>query len=288
MRPNRRPVTFLKPVVGFWQQYRRYRPGYIGFIVLVVICLIALLAPYIAPYRPEDMQAELLLPPSQGHFMGTDYFGRDEFSRVICGLSTSLLVGIGAAGLSTLIGAVLGAIPGYFGGKVDHVFSRFFEIFMIIPIFFLVVLAAALFGSSLNVVLLIIALTSWPETARVMRSQVLTIKTREFVESSILVGEGGLYTLFRHVVPNGLYPVITVGTLRIGAAILTEAGLSFLGLGDPSALSLGKEIQTGSRFLGVAPWLVTFPGIVLVILVLTFNMIGDGMNFAFNPRSRTR
>jgi len=272
----------------FWKRFRRYKPGYFGFILLAFACVVALVAPFVSPYDPRVLGGELISPPSSIHYMGTDHFGRDVFSRVIYGLRTSLVVGLGAAGLSTAIGIFLGAIPGYFGGKIDHIFSRFFEVFMTIPVFFLVILTAAFLGSDLRLVMLIIALTSWPGTARIMRSQVLTLKAREFVESSIVIGGGDFYTLFRHIVPNGLYPVITLGTLRIGNAILTEAGLSFLGLGDPSAISLGKEIQTGARFLGVAPWLVTFPGLMLVIIVLAVNMIGDGMNYVLNPRLRER
>jgi peptide/nickel transport system permease protein len=275
-------------IIGFWKQFKQYRPGYIGLIVMVLSIVIAVIAPYIIPYDPTNLGEDLISPPSLKHFAGTDHFGRDEFSRVLIGLRTSLLVGIGAAGLSTIIGVVLGAIPGYFGGRIDDVFSRFFEIFMMIPTFFLVLLAVSFFGSNIYLIMLIIGLTSWPGTARIMRSQVMTLKTLEFVESSIAIGGGDFYTLFRHIVPNGLYPVITSGALRIGGAMITEAGLSFLGLGDPSAISLGREIRTGARFLGVAPWIVAFPGLVLFILVLAFNMIGDGINFTFNPKLRER
>lgn len=269
----------------FWERFKRYRPGYVGLVAVVVVLLIAIIAPYLTPYNPQEITEATIRPPSLSHLMGTDQLGRDEFSRVVYGLRSSLLVGLGAAGISTLIGVFFGAVSGYFGGRVDAFLSRCFEIFMMIPAFFLIILAAVVFGANMTMLILIIGLTTWPASARIMRSQVLTLKTREFVESSVVVGQGDLSTLFRHVVPNGLYPVITMGALRIGAAMITEASMAFLGLGDPSIPSLGKEIQIGVQVLRVAPWIATFPGVVLLILVLAFNLLADGLNVAFNPKN---
>lgn len=279
---------FLLSLVGFWKEFKNHKPGYIGIVIMATAILIGLLAPYISPYNPRELEFDVLESPSFNHPMGTDYLGRDMLSRVIHGISTSLMIGIGATALSTILGVILGAIPGYLGGKIDVLFSRVFEIFMMIPTLLLLILAAALMGSNINNIMILIGITTWPAVARIMRSQVLTLKTREYVESSIAIGGGGMYTLFRHIVPNGLYPVITVGTMSIGGAILMEAALSFLGLGDPSAISLGKEIRMGVQFMPVTPYYVTFPGIILIILVLAFNMIGDGLNSVFNPRLKRR
>jgi len=276
--------TILSSLLTFWKQFKNYKPAYIGLVIVIFSLFIALLSSYIAPYNPDKMEFDTIMSPNWNNPLGTDHLGRDMLSRILYGLKTSIMIGFVAAGISTLIGVVLGAIPGYFGGKIDQLFSRFFEIFMMIPTFFLVILAAALFGGNINNIMIIIGLTTWPSTARIMRSQVLTLKNREYVESSLVLGGSDMYTLFRHIVPNGLYPVITIGTLGIGSAILTEAGLSFLGLGDPSAISLGKEIQSATKFLQVAPHLIIFPGLVLIILVFAFNMIGDGLNLIFNPR----
>jgi peptide/nickel transport system permease protein len=273
---------------NFWNQFKTYRPAYAGSIIMLIAIIIGLFAQFITPYDPYDLEFELLQTPSLAHPMGTDYLGRDIFSRSIYGLSNSLKVGLGAAGLAIVIGVILGSIPGYYGGIIDTLFSRFFEIFMMIPSFLLVILIVALFGSNINFIIIVIGVTIWPSTARIMRSQVMTIKTREYVESSIVIGGSDLYTLFRHIIPNGIYPAITIGMLRIGSAILTEAGLSFLGLGDPSAISLGKDIRNATKFIHIAPHLITFPGLILIVIVLAVNMIGDGLNVTFNPRLRKR
>ncbi|GAI85463.1 unnamed protein product [marine sediment metagenome] len=181
---------------NFWRQFKQYKPAYIGAIILLLAIIAGLFPQYIAPNDPWAMKFELFAPPFASSLLGTDQLGRDVLSRSIYGLRTSLLVGIGAAGIATMLGVVLGAIPGYFGGKVDYIFSRFFEIFMMIPTFFLVVLVVAIFGPNIKFIMLIIGLTSWPATARIMRSQVMTLKTREFVESSLVIGGGDIYTIY--------------------------------------------------------------------------------------------
>lgn len=281
-------LGLLPAIKGFWYHFKSYKPGYAGSIIMLVAIIVSIFAPYIAPSDPHSFDYELLETPSLAHPMGTDYLGRDILSRSIYGLSNSLKVGLGAAGLAIFIGIILGSIPGYYGGTIDTIFSRFFEVFMMIPSFLLVLLIVALFGSNINFIIIVIGITIWPSTARIMRSQVMTIKTREYVESSIVIGGSDLYTLFKHIIPNGIYPVITIGMLRIGSAILTEAGLSFLGLGDPSAISLGKDIRNATKFLQIAPHLITYPGLILIIVVLAVNMIGDGLNVTFNPRLRKK
>ena len=281
-------LGLLPAIKNFWNNFKSYKPAYAGSIIMLVTIIVSIFAPYIVPSDPHSLDYELLEPPSLAHPMGTDYLGRDILSRSIYGLSNSLKVGLGAAGLAILIGIILGSIPGYYGGIIDTIFSRFFEVFMMIPSFLLVLLIVALFGSNINFIIIVIGITIWPSTARIMRSQVMTIKTREYVESSIVIGGSDLYTLFKHIIPNGIYPVITMGMLRIGSAILTEAGLSFLGLGDPSAISLGKDIKNATKFLQIAPHLITYPGLILIIVVLAVNMIGDGLNITFNPRLRKK
>ena len=276
---------------NYWIDFARYPTVLVSLIIVVCAAILALLAPYLGLPDPEKMGtklSELYVRPGAEHWMGTDNFGRDMLSRVIWGTRLAFLVAIVASLVSTLLGVVLGSIAGYFGGLVDHILARTFDVFLLIPAFFLVILIVALFGSNIYLIILAIAVTSWSGQARIMRSQVLTLKSRTYVQASLGMGSSNLRVLFRHIVPNGLAPLITNGTILMGLAILTEAGLSFLGLGDQSTISWGRMIFEGQSQLRVAAWLVIFPGLAMLLLVAALNLLGDGLNQILDPNLRVR
>ena len=275
-------ARWAKPAAEFAR-----RPSWlVSLVIVVAFMLIALLAPFIGLPRPEHMFAEQYLPPSAEHWMGTDNFGRDLFSRVVWGTRLALQVAIISSVLATIVGILLGSLSGYFGGWIDGLMSRAFDVFLLIPAFFLVLLIVALFGSNIYLIMIAIAATDWPRAARIMRAQVLTLKSRTFVQASLGAGSSHLQILFRHVIPNGLPPIVTNATLLMGLAILTEAGLSFLGLGDQNTTSWGRMIFEGQRQLRLAPWMSVFPGVAMLLLVGALNLVGDGLNQVLNPQLR--
>ncbi len=254
--------------------------------VIAIAIVTALAAPFLPLPDPSAMDAPPYTPPGAEHWLGTDNFGRDVFARLIWGTQLALLVAIVSSAIASLLGIVLGSLSGYFGGNVDAILSRIFDVFLLIPSFFLVLLIVALFGSGIEYTMVAIALTTWPRSARIMRAQVLSLKSRVYVQAARAAGASHLRTLARHVIPNGLAPIITDATILMGLAILTEAGLSFLGLGDQNAVSWGRMIFEGQRQLRLAPWMSFFPGLSLLLLVAAFNLLGDGLNRALNPQLR--
>ncbi len=254
-----------------------------GALLLGLVTVTALLAPLIAPYDPYSLHRPLQ-PASGTHLLGTDPIGRDILSMIIWGGRVSLAFAFGAAALSLAVGVVMGAIPGYFGGIVDDIFSRFFETFLVIPRLFLIILIVALLGSNILFVIAVIGLTMWPSNAKIMRAQVLTIKKRGYVQAAIAAGVSPLPIIFRHVVPNGLAPVIANSTLQMAYAVLTEAGLSFLGLGDVNQVSWGQILNAGQGYVRSAPWIVISPGLAIMTLLLGLHLVGDGVTRVLNPR----
>ena len=258
----------------------------ISAVVLALATAIAIAAPWLPLPDPTAMAASPYEPPGQAHLLGTDNFGRDILSRLVWGTRLALLVAIVSSLVSSLLGIVLGSLSGYFGGWVDGIASRAFDVFLLIPTFFLVLLIVALFGSGIQYTMVAIALTTWPRSARIMRSQVLSLKSRTYVQAALASGASHSWVLARHIVPNGLAPIVTDGTILMGLAILTEAGLSFLGLGDQNAVSWGRMIFEGQRHLRLAPWMSIFPGVALLVLVAALNLLGDGLNHLLNPQLR--
>ena len=257
----------------------------VGLILFGVVLIIAIFAPSIAKYDPYYLSDDLLVPPLIGdHILGTTYMGQDVFSMILFGGRTSLTIGIIAAALSGIIGTIVGAVSGYLGGKFDSVITEIINIFLMIPSFFLILIIVALFGSSLTNVMLVIALTSWPSNARMMRAQVLSLKERTYVKAAISMGESKATILFKYIVPNGLYPIVANTTMNVAQAILTEASLSFLGLGDPNVVSWGQMIMTGKSYLVKGWWITLFAGLAIMAVVIIFYMIGDGLNYAINPK----
>jgi len=268
---------------AFGKRYFSNKYGTVGLFIFLVMIVFAVFAPQIAPYRSGEMTKDVLVQPCLAHFFGTDHLGRDIFSRVVYGTRTSLLVGFVAAGLSALIGIFIGAVSGYYGGIVDEIVSKVIDSFLMIPVFFLILIIVAIFGRNLFYIMLVIGLTTWPSNARIMRAQTLSIKERAFVKIARANGESTVRIMFSHIIPNGMYPVVANSALQIGGAILTEAALSFLGLGDPNVVSWGKMISEGKSYMTFAWWIIVFPGIFTVLAVIAFSFIGDGLQQALYP-----
>lgn len=266
---------------------RDHIPLAIGGAVLVAMAATALLAPLWFPGNPLFSVGTPMLAPGAEFPLGTDNTGRDVLAMMVWGTRVSLTFAFGAAGLSLVIGVALGAISGYFGGLVDDVLSRFFEMFYIIPRIFLIILIVALFGSHLWLTVAIVGATIWPSNARIMRAQILTLKKRGYAQAAIVSGGGRLRILFGQLVPNGLGPVLANSTLQMAYAVLTEAGLSFLGLGDPNVASWGQVLYWGQGFMSSAPWMVIFPGAAMALLLLSFHLLGGTLQEQLNPRMRT-
>jgi peptide/nickel transport system permease protein len=246
---------------------------------------VALLADRIAPADPFASVGPPLSSPTLAHPMGTDDLGRDLLSGVAHGTRTSLLLALIVSVLTGVIGVIVGALSAWEGGRVDDTLMRVTEFVQVVPRFFLAVIVIALFGPGLDRLVLLLALTSWPWIARVVRAEVLSIKQREFVEAARSLGAGRSRVLLREVLPNALPPVVVVVSLSAASVILIEAGLSFLGLGDPEVVSLGYLASNAQRFLRVAWWMAAFPGVAIAMAVLGFNLLGDGLNDVLNPHA---
>jgi peptide/nickel transport system permease protein len=250
----------------------------LGLSVLVVMAVLAILAPLLTSYGPFELGDKPFAHPlSPGHPLGTDHLGRDVWSQILYGARISLVVGLIAALIAGVIGVVIGSISGFFGGWIDAVLSRFTDVFLIMPAFFLIIIVVATLGNSLFYVMIVIGLTTWPGNARLMRAQVLTLRERQYIQSLTALGESRWRILVKHIIPNGIQPIIANSTLLIAAAILTEAGLAFLGLGDPNKASWGRMINDGRSAILTAWWPSVFAGLAMLITVLAFYLIGDGI-----------
>ena len=270
----------------FWPRFRRNRLALSGLILVVCLFLISLLAPWLAPYDPNfiDIKA-ILMPPSNLHFMGTDSLGRDVLSRIIYGSQISLKVGFVAVGLATIIGVLLGAVAGYYGGWIDNVLMRLVDLMLCFPTFFLILAVIAVLEPSIWNIMIIIGLTSWMGVARLVRAEFLTLKEREFVQAARALGARDGRIIFRHLLPNALAPVMVSATLGVAGAILTESALSFLGLGvQPPTPSWGNILTAGKDNIEIAWWLSVFPGLAILITVMGYNLLGEGIREAIDPR----
>ena len=256
----------------------------IGLCILTVMLVLAIFAPVICPGNPIFSVGVPLQAPGQDFLLGTDYLGRDVWAMLVWGSRVSIIFAFGASVLSLLVGIVLGALSGYIGGWLDDLMCRVFELFYIIPRTFLVILIVAFFGSSISLMVIIVGLPIWPSNAKIMRAQVLTLKRRGYVQAADVAGGTKLSILFRHIVPNGMGPVLSNSVLQMAQAVLTEASLSFLGLGDPNQASWGLILNAGQRNIRTAPWLVIAPGIALALLLLAFNLIGTALHRTLNVK----
>lgn len=271
-------LTNLKKVIGSDNQLRA---GVIGILLFLTVVV---LAPLFATHNPYEFGDDILSGIREnGHFFGTNNLGQDIYSMIIYGARTSLRVAFISALISGILGILIGGSAGYFGGRVDQIVSEIINIFMMLPTFFLILLIIALFGNSITNVMVVIGITTWPSNAKLMRAQALSLRERTFVKSAVAVGETRLQILFKYIIPNGIFPVIANTTVGMSNAILTEASLSFLGLGDPNIVSWGQMIYTGKAYLTSAWWISAFPGIAIVITVIIFYLLGDGLNHVLNP-----
>jgi len=261
-----------------------------GLFITLAIILTAIFAPLISPYNPEEINTSIILiPPSFKHIMGTDALGRDCFSRLIYGARISLFVGFVAVGISTIIGILLGSISGFYGKLTDAIIMRFVDITLCFPTIFLIMTVIAFLEPSIYNIMAIIGLTSWMGIARLVRAEFLTLKTRDFVLASRIAGADDMRIIFSHILPNALSPVIVTATLGVGAAILTESALSFLGIGvQPPTPSWGNMLTEGKDNIEIAWWLSFYPGIAILITVLGFNLLGEGLRDVFDPRSQKK
>lgn len=258
----------------------------IGSLMLCVLLIVALIGPLIAPYDPYMLSDDMVVKPGSKYLLGTDGLGRDVLSMIIYGTRTSLFVGFVAAIISGIIGTLLGGISGFYGGKIDSVIGEMINIFMMMPTFFLILIVVALFGSGLFNVMIIIGLTTWVGNAKLMRAQAMSIRERTFIKSAESIGYSKISILFNNVIPNGIFPIIANTTMGISGAILTESSLAFLGLGDPNVISWGQIIQGGKSYLVNGWWICTFSGLAIIFTVVTFYLIGDGLNRILSPKIR--
>lgn len=286
-RMTRKPESQAQIV---WRNFRRNRLAVAGGVVVILLYLVAIFATALAP---QDYKAfnrgKPLHPPSAEHWFGTDRQTRDVFSRVIVGSRVSLSVGLVSASMIIVIGVSLGALAGFFGGLVDNLIMRFTDIMLAIPGFFLLLTAAALFTPGLQTTMIVIGATSWMSTARLVRGEFLRVKAQDFVLAARSIGAPDLRIMVRHLLPNVLAVIIVQLTLWLSFAILLESGLSFLGLGaQPPTPSWGGMLADGRVSMQKAWWETVFPGAAIFLTVLAFNLVGDGLRDAFDPRQRRR
>jgi len=257
-----------------------------GFILICSIALIALFAPWLSQYDPDAIDVKaILLAPSSAHWMGTDGLGRDVYTRMLYGARISLLVGFVAVGISTAIGIVLGAVAGYYKGWVDTVIMRLVDIMLSIPSFFLILAVIAFLTPSIWNIMIVIGLTSWMGVTRLVRAEFLSLANREFIQASKSLGASDARLIFKHLLPNSLTPIIVSAVLGVASAVLLESGLSFLGLGvqAPQA-SWGNILTDGKEYIQFAWWLSLFPGMAILLTVLGYNLLGEGLRDALDPR----
>lgn len=256
----------------------------IGLAIVSLVIIMAIFAPYIAPYDPDALQPHTLHPPSRLYYFGTDAIGRDVFSMVVYGTRTSLFVGITAAVISMTIGTLVGSLAGYFGGIVDRLIYEILNSFSMFPSLFLIIMVVAVFGSNIRNVVIVIGLTSWAGTARIMRAQTKSIKERTFVKAAVVIGESDLRVIGSYIIPHAISPVLSNAAMSVSGAILSEAGLSFIGLGDPDAISWGQLIDSGRKYIFSGWWIVLFSGLAIAITVFAFHMIAEGVNKLLNSK----
>ncbi len=270
----------------FWARFSRNRLAMSGLILVIGMFVVALAAPWLAPYDPDKINVkELLMAPSYAHLLGTDTLGRDVLSRIIFGARISLLVGFVAVGISTLIGVLVGALAGFYQGWVDRILMRLVDLMLCFPVFFLVLAVIAFLGPSIWNIMVVIGFTSWMGVARLVRAEFLSLRERDFVVAAQSLGASDTRIIWRHLMPNALTPVMVSATLGVAGAILVESALSFLGLGvQPPTPSWGNILTMGKDNIEIAWWLSVFPGLAILVTVMSYNLLGEGIREAIDPR----
>jgi peptide/nickel transport system permease protein len=272
----------------FWRQFRKNRLAVAGGAVVVVLGLVAICAPLLAPYDPAAYDVKrILMPPGPQHWLGTDQIGRDVLSRMLYGARISMAVGFVSVGIAVLLGTLIGTVAGYYGGRVDELLMRFVDLMLNFPRFFLLLTLIALLRPSIWVIMAVIGFTGWMGLARLVRGEILSLREREFVQGARALGAADARIMGRHILPNALVPVLVSATLGVAGAILTESGLSFLGLGvQPPTPSWGNILIDGKANIEIAWWLSAFPGLAILVTVLAYNLLGEGLRDALDPRLR--
>ena len=274
----------LLGIIG--KRFSKNKLSLIGATAVLILVCVSLLAPFISPYDPTTIDVyNVLSPPSKEHLLGTDELGRDLLSRIIWGSRVSLKVGLVAVGIALCIGTLIGAVAGFYGGKIDAVLMRFVDIMLAFPTFFLILAVIAILEPSIFTIMAVIGITSWMDVARLVRAEFLTLKERDFVDAAKAAGVSNPRLIFKHLLPNALSPVFVAATFGIAGAILVESGLSFLGLGvQPPEPSWGNILTSGKDNIEVAWWLSLYPGLAILITVLSYNLVGEGLRDALDPR----
>ena len=278
----------MKALLDFWGRYRKNRAAVAGLFLLVLIVALAVVGPWMHPVNAFDMVGRPYSKPFGEFVLGTDVSGRDILAGLIHGAPVSLLIGVAASLAATLVGVALGAIAGFYGGLVDDAIMRVTEFFLTIPSFILAVVLVAIFSPSVLSITAAIAVVSWPSVARLVRGEFIAQREREYVQASRALGMPDWEIIVVQILPNALAPVIVVSTLMVASAILTESGLSFLGLGDPNHVTWGYMIGVARTALRVAWWMTAIPGLMIVVAVIAINLAGEGLNDALNPKLRER
>lgn len=273
----------------FWGRFSKNKSAVFGLIILFLVILMAVIANWIYPDDPFRLAGKPMSSPgTNGFLLGSDTLGRDVAAGIAHGAKTSILIGLLATIAAVFIGIIFGALAGYYGGVIDDALMRVTEIFQTIPSFVFAILLVAIMKPSIESIVIAITVVSWPAVARLVRGEFMSLKNREFVQACHTLGMNDSRIMMREILPNCLSPVIVIGSLMVATAILIESGLAFLGLGDPNIMSWGFRIGAGRTMLRSAWWVCTFPGIAILITVLAINLVGEGLNDAFNPRLRER
>ena len=280
----------MKGLLEFWRRFRRNRAALAGLTVLGGVVVMALTAPLLFPEDPWDMVAQPFLWPGQDseYPLGSDMMGRDLASALFHGAKVSLIIGFVATLMSVVIGTAAGAIAGYYRGPVDDLLMRVTELFQTMPPFIFAIVVVAILSPSVVNVTIAIGLVSWPSVARLVRGEFLALREREFVQAAVAIGMSDVRIVLTQILPNALGPIIVTSSLMVATAILTEAGLAFLGLGDPNVMSWGTVIGAGRDALRSAWYITALPGVAILLTVLALNLVGDGLNDALNPRLKNR
>jgi peptide/nickel transport system permease protein len=275
-------------VNAFWRALSKNRLALIGGAIVLLLAVLAVAAPLVSPHDPHKPDVKRILePPSTSHWLGTDQIGRDVLSRMLYGARVSLAVGFVSVGIATAIGIALGAGAGYHGGPVDGAVMRLVDLMLVFPRFFLLLAVLAFLKPSIWTIMVVIGLTGWMGVARLVRAEFLALKEREFVIWSQSIGASAFRIIWRHILPNAMAPVLVAMTLGIPAAILTESGLSFLGLGvRPPYATWGNILNEGKEVIELAWWLSVYPGLAILVTVLSYNLLGEGIRDALDPRLR--
>ncbi len=270
----------------FLKRFKKNKLAVTGGIIVMCLVFVAVLAPLLSPYNPDQIDRQQILePPSLKHPLGTDDLGRDLLSRMIWGARISLAVGFVAVGIATLIGMISGALAGYYGGWTDRIIMRFIDIMLSIPTFFLILAVIAFVGPSIWNIMIVIGVTSWMGVARLVRAEFLSIKEREYVLAAKALGLNDMRIIFRHIMINSLAPVLVSAVLGVASAVLVESALSFLGLGvQPPHPSWGNILTLGKDNIEIAWWLSLYPGLAILVTVLGYNLLGEGIRDSIDPR----